>query len=60
MAKADAKSAMVAGKLQSELVKSINSTGKFAASFTTVKSTSEAFTQSLENILDVVQANSQK
>lgn len=48
MAKADAKSAMVAGKLQSELVKSINASGKFAASFTTVKSTSEAFTQSLE------------
>lgn len=48
MAKADAKSAMVAGKLQAELVKSINATGKFAASFTTVKSTAEAFTQSLE------------
>ena len=48
MAKATAASAAASSALQQQLVKSINQTGKFSASFTTVESSATAFTRALE------------
>ena len=48
MTKGSAAQAAQASKMQQELVSSINSTGKFTASFKNVKTTTEAFTTALE------------
>ena len=48
MTKGSAAQAAQASKMQQELVSSINSTGKFTASFRNVKTTTEAFTSALE------------
>jgi TP901 family phage tail tape measure protein len=48
MAKGSAAQAATANKLQQELVSSINSTGKFSATFRNVQTTTESFTGALE------------
>lgn len=48
MARATTASAAASSALQQQLVKSINQTGKFSASFTTVESSATSFTRALE------------
>ena len=48
MAKGGAQSVAEAKNLQQNLINSLNASGKFAASMTTIKSTTEQFTTSLE------------
>ena len=48
MKNAGAANAQAAAQMQSNLVNSINATGKFRANIQTIKSTSESFTESLE------------
>lgn len=48
IAKGSANAASAASRMQQELVNSINATGQFSASMTTVKSTTDTFTNALE------------
>jgi TP901 family phage tail tape measure protein len=48
MAKGSAANAAAASNLQKDLIQSLNASGKFAASMTNVKTTTESFTNSLE------------
>ena len=48
MAKGSAANSAAAQNLQKDLLQNINATGRFAASMTTVRSTTESFTNSLE------------